>query len=135
MQCGCMNCCFVVKAPANAIMQRKQRELGQKQLWRVLQNWLLRSHPWHGRIWVNSECTHECRIIMLSRTEISFVISFFDFEKFGVKSRFPFFKTHTVYNTGLQTPLLGHCSIMVLNRMELIYASILLYYSASKYHH
>ena len=24
-------CCFVVKAPANAIMHRKQRQLGQKQ--------------------------------------------------------------------------------------------------------
>ena len=32
---------------------------------------------------------NESRIIMLSGTEISFVISFFDFEKFGVKPRFP----------------------------------------------
>ena len=31
MQWGCMNCCFVVKAPANAIMQRKQRQLELKQ--------------------------------------------------------------------------------------------------------
>ena len=40
------------------------------------------------------------RIIMLSCTEISFAISFFDFEKFGVKSGFPFFVlflTRTVY--------------------------------------
>ena len=29
MQCGCMNCCFVVKAPANANMQPKQCQLGQ----------------------------------------------------------------------------------------------------------
>ena len=27
MQCGCTNRCFVVKAPANAIMQSKQRQL------------------------------------------------------------------------------------------------------------
>ena len=33
---------------------------------------------------------------MLSCTEISFVISFFDFEKFGVKPKFPFL-THTEY--------------------------------------
>ena len=38
MQCGCMNCCFVVKAPANAIMQRKQRQLGQKPFLHVLPN-------------------------------------------------------------------------------------------------
>ena len=45
MQCGCMHCCFVVKAPANAIMQRKQRQLGHKQFWHVLQNWLLSVQP------------------------------------------------------------------------------------------
>ena len=41
-----MHCRFVVKAPANVIMQHKQRQLGQNQLWHVLQNWLLCSHPW-----------------------------------------------------------------------------------------
>ena len=30
VQCRCMNCCFVVKAPANAILQHKQHQLGQK---------------------------------------------------------------------------------------------------------
>ena len=30
-QCWCTYCCFVVKAPANAIMQHKQRLLGQNQ--------------------------------------------------------------------------------------------------------
>ena len=29
--CGCINCCFVVKAPANTIMQHKQRQLWQNQ--------------------------------------------------------------------------------------------------------
>ena len=30
VQCiGCMNCCFVVKVPGNAIMQHKQRQLEQ----------------------------------------------------------------------------------------------------------
>ena len=38
----------------------------------------------HGRIWMNN-VPNKSRIIMLSCTEISFVISFFDFEKFGVK--------------------------------------------------
>ena len=49
----------------------------------------------HGRIWRNN-VPHERRRIMLSCTEISFVISFFNFEKFGVKPGFPFL-THTVY--------------------------------------
>ena len=42
------SCCFVVKAPENAIMRRKQQELGQQQKLDVLlvQNWLLCSHPW-----------------------------------------------------------------------------------------
>ena len=35
-----------MKAPANAIMQHKQRQLGQNQFWHVLQNWLLCSHSW-----------------------------------------------------------------------------------------
>ena len=34
---------------------------------------------------------------MLSCTEISFVISFFNFEKFGVKPVFPFFFKLTLY--------------------------------------
>ena len=50
----------------------------------------------HGRIWMNN-APNESRIIMLSCTEISFVINFFKFEKFGVKPGFPFFSTHTVY--------------------------------------
>ena len=32
MHCGCINHCFVVKAPANAIMRRKQRQRRQEQL-------------------------------------------------------------------------------------------------------
>ena len=46
-----------------------------------------------GRIWMNN-VPNESRIIMLSCTEISFVVSFFDFEKFGVKPGFPFFNSH-----------------------------------------
>ena len=34
-----------VKALANAIMQCRQLQLGQKQFWHVLQHWLLCSHP------------------------------------------------------------------------------------------
>ena len=51
---GCINCCFVVIAPANAIMQHKHRQLGQNQFWHVLQNWLLCSHPWPN---MNEHCT------------------------------------------------------------------------------
>ena len=46
-------CCFAVKARANAIMQRKQRQLGQKQFWHVLPNWLLCNHPWPN---MNEQC-------------------------------------------------------------------------------
>ena len=42
-----------------------------------------------GRIWMNN-ISNESRIIMLSCTEISFVISFFDFGKFWVNPDFPF---------------------------------------------
>ena len=42
----------------------------------------------HGQIWMNN-IPNERRIIMLSGTEINFVISFFNFEKFGVKPGFP----------------------------------------------
>ena len=46
----------------------------------------------HGQIWMNNVPNESC-IIMLSCTDFSFVISFFDFEKFGVKLKFPFFKS------------------------------------------
>ena len=59
--------CFVVIAPANAIMQHKQRQLGQSKFWHVLQNWLLCSHPWPN-----------------------FCYIFFFFEKCGVKPGFLF---------------------------------------------
>ena len=51
----------------------------------------------HGRIWMNN-VPNESRRIMLSCTAISFVISFFNFEKFWVKPRvsFFFFFTHSV---------------------------------------
>ena len=42
----------------------------------------------HGQIWMNN-VPNESRIIMLSCTEVSFAISFFNFEKFGVKPGFP----------------------------------------------
>ena len=45
----------------------------------------------HGRMWMDNE-PNESRIITLSHTEINFFyISLFDFEKFGVKPRFPVF--------------------------------------------
>ena len=50
----------------------------------------------HGWKWMNN-VPNESRIIMLSCTEISFVISFFDFLKFGVKPGFPFKKHLTLY--------------------------------------
>ena len=79
-----MLCC--VKAPANAIMQHKQRQLGQNQFWHVLQNWLLCSHPWPKYEWTLYQIKVDWW--MLSCTEISFF--FFNFEKFWDKPGFPF---------------------------------------------
>ena len=82
MQCGCMNCCFVVKAPANTIMQCKQRQLGHKQFWHVLQ--IDCCAAIHGRIWMNN-VPNESQIIMLSCTEISFI--FFRFWEIWSQTR------------------------------------------------
>ena len=74
-QCRCINCCFVGKAPANVIMQHKQCQLGQNQFCYVLPNLLLCSHPWPN---MNKRCIKlKYRLIMLSCTKISFVITFF----------------------------------------------------------
>ena len=59
IQCRWINCRFVVKAPANAIMQHKQHQLVQNQFWHVLQNWLLCSHPWPNMI--------QCTILKIKR--------------------------------------------------------------------
>ena len=77
MQCGCMNCCFVVKAPANATMQRKQRQLGQKQFLTYFTN-LIAVQPSMAKYeWTMLQMKVEN--IMLSCTEISFHRSFFYF--------------------------------------------------------
>ena len=81
--CGCINCCFVVKAPAKAITQRKQRQLEEKQFWHTLQNWLL---------WQGSVAEYEWTMYEMDVYFVGFVISFFNFEKFGVKPWFPFLK-------------------------------------------
>ena len=62
-------------------------KLGWRQFWHALQKWLLSSHPWPN---MNNQCTIFRKINMLSCTEISFVISFLNFEKFWVKLGFPF---------------------------------------------
>ena len=46
--CGCTYCYFVVKAPANAIMQHKQRQLGQNQFDMFYQNYCCAAI--HGQI-------------------------------------------------------------------------------------
>ena len=61
VHCGCMNCCFAGKAPANAIMQANNAN---------------DCAVIHGQIWMNN-VPSESRIIMLSYTEISSVICFF----------------------------------------------------------
>ena len=97
------------KAPANAIMQRKQWQLGQKQFWHVLQTWLLCSHPWPNMN-EHMNVPTERRIIMLSCTEISFAISFFLLRNLESNSGFLFFNTHTVYivlNTQVLWNLIG----------------------------
>ena len=74
---------LLVKAPA--IMQHKQRQLGQNKFWHVLPNWMLCSHPWPN---MNKQCTKLKKTNNANRQ--SFVISFFNFEKFGVKPGFLF---------------------------------------------
>ena len=44
-QCGRTYCCFVVKVPCNAIMQRKKRLLGQNQVDMFYKKLFLCSHP------------------------------------------------------------------------------------------
>ena len=53
-QCECINCCFVVKVPANAIMQHNVANLDKTNFDMFLQNWLLCSHPWPN---MNEQCT------------------------------------------------------------------------------
>ena len=74
-----MNGCFVVKAPANAIMQRKQRQLGQKQFLYVSQNLLLRSHPWPN---MNEQCTKMNVELCYYALKSVLYIFLIDFEKF-----------------------------------------------------
>ena len=98
MQCGCLNCCLVVKVPANAIMQRKQRQLGQKTFWHGLQNWLLRSHPWPN---MNEQCTNlpnESKIIIRHWNQFCYI--FFQVWEIWSQTRdffFFFFLTHIVH--------------------------------------
>ena len=53
-QCGCTYCCFVVKAPANAIMQHNNAYLDKTNIWHVLPKLLLCSHTWPN---MNEICT------------------------------------------------------------------------------
>ena len=88
MQCGCMNCCFVVKLrKCHHAAQKKTHQLMDKNNFDMFYK-IDSCAAIHGRIWMNN-VPNESRIIMLSCTEISFVISFFDFEKFWVKPGFP----------------------------------------------
>ena len=48
-----------------------------------------------GPIWTTN-VSYERKIYMLSYTYNNFMICLFDFEKFSIESRFPFFLTHTV---------------------------------------
>ena len=86
-----------MKAPANAIMQHKQRQLGQNQFWHVLQKMIAEQS---SVIEMHDQCVikkFERRIIVLSFPDISFVILRFVFQRFEIKSGFPFFIIHTVY--------------------------------------
>ena len=58
------------------LAERKQCQLGQKHFWHVLHC----RAAIHGQIWMNNVPNE--RRIMLSCTEMSFVISCFNFEKF-----------------------------------------------------
>ena len=97
MQCGCVNCCFVVKAPANAIVQHKQRQLGPRKKCFNMFYKIDCCAAIHGRIWMNN-VPNESRIVMLSCNEISFVIYISSIlRNFGVKPGF-FFLYITLYD-------------------------------------
>ena len=52
-------------------------------------------------IWTTN-VPYEMKINMLSSTDNNFMICLFNFERFSIKSRFPFFfLTHTVYRLGI----------------------------------
>ena len=72
--------CFVVKAPANAA---QTMPTWTKPILTCFYK-IDCSAAIHGWIWMN-KVPNESRIIVLSCTEVSFVTSFFEFEKFGVK--------------------------------------------------
>ena len=71
MQCGCMNCCFVVKAPANAIMQHKQRQIGQNYCDMFYKMYCCAAI--HGQIWMNN-VPNKRRIILLCHHALKSVL-------------------------------------------------------------
>ena len=56
--------------------------------------WAAISH----QIWTTN-VPYERKIDMLSSTDNNFMICLFDFERFSIEPRYPFFVTHTVYTT------------------------------------
>ena len=69
-------------------------KLGWRQFWHALQKWLLSSHPWPNK---NDQYIIWKKNIMLSSTDNNFMICIFDFERFSIESRFPFFFNSHVY--------------------------------------
>ena len=107
-QCGCINCCFVVKAPANVIMQHKQRQL-------VLPNWLLCSHPWP--IWM-SNVPNKSILILLSCTEISLCYIFFSILK-NFESNPGFFLRNSIKLLTQNLKKRGNFDMIVLQKLLL----------------
>ena len=91
MQCRCRNCCFVVKAPANAIMQRKQCQLGQKQFWCITK--LIAVHPSMSEYeWTMYQmkvvCYHALKLVL-------FYLFFLRFWEIWSQTWVSYFLTHT----------------------------------------
>ena len=89
-----MNCCFVVKAPLNAIMQCKQCQLRQNQFWQVLQNLLLCSHPWPN---MKEQCTTWKTKNYAIMHWNQFCYIFFQFWEIWCQTRVSFFNSHCIY--------------------------------------
>ena len=74
--------------------------------WHVLQKWLLSSHLLSNICVTN--VSYESEIIVLSFPVISFVILIFVFQRFEIKSGFPFFDSHCIVNASdVSTNYLG----------------------------
>ena len=104
-QSWCCLCCLMAFAGAFTTKQQIMHphcfgyydKTWMKTVLTLIQKWLLCSHPWPN---MNDQCTIWRKNIILlhvSSTDNNFMICHFDFERFSIESRFPFFLyTHCI---------------------------------------